>query len=140
MIQYSPLNLKLSNLQLNKLKCGIKNVTELTLKLSSTFVGDSSDGNSFPHKLLLANTQVSKFCEAFGNGSSANVKILAGFLGRLLEPLVKSDLTLMKNVLKPLAKSVSILLGLTAAAAAATDAAIHDKMFGSVTAILKTLN
>ena len=66
---------------------------------------------------------------------------LAGFLGRLLEPLVKSDLTLMKNVLKPLAKSVSILLGLTAAAAAAaTDAAIYDKMFGSVTATLKTLN
>ena len=35
----------------------------------------------------------------------------------------------MKNVSKPLAKSVSISLGLTAAAA--TDAAIHEKMFGS---------
>ena len=70
MIQYSTLNLKLSNLQ-----CGIKNVTELTLKRSSTIVVDSSDENSFPHKLLLANTQVSKFCKAFGDGSSANVKI-----------------------------------------------------------------
>ena len=37
---------------------------------------------------------------------------------------------LIGNVLKPLAKNVLILLGLTAAASA-TDAAIHKKMFGS---------
>ena len=42
----------------------------------------------------------------------------------------------MKNALKPLAKSVLIPLGLTAAAAAATDAAIHKKMFGSVNTTL----
>ena len=36
----------------------------------------------------------------------------------------------MKNLLKPLAKSVSIPLGVTTAASA-TDAAIHKKMFGS---------
>ena len=36
----------------------------------------------------------------------------------------------MQNVLKPLAKNVLILLGLTAVASA-TDAAIHKKMFGS---------
>ena len=36
----------------------------------------------------------------------------------------------MKNILKPLAKSISISLGLTAAASK-TDAAIHKKMFGS---------
>ena len=50
-----------------------------------------------------------------------------GFLGRLLGPLLKTGLPLMKNVLKPLAKSILIPLGLTAAAA--TDAAIHKKMF-----------
>ena len=44
---------------------------------------------------------------------------------------------LIGNVLKPLAKSVLIPLGLTAAAAAsATDAAIHKKMFGSGFTIL----
>ena len=53
-----------------------------------------------------------------------------GFLGRILGPLLKTGLLLMKNVLKPLAKSVLIPLGLTAAASA-TDAAIHKKMFGS---------
>ena len=51
------------------------------------------------------------------------------FLDRSLGPLLKSALPLMKNVLKPLAKSVLILSGLTAAASA-TDAAIHKKMFG----------
>ena len=51
-------------------------------------------------------------------------------LGRHLGPLLKTELPLMKNVLKPLAKSVLIPLGLTAAASA-TDAAIHKTMFGS---------
>ena len=37
----------------------------------------------------------------------------------------------MKNVLKPLVKSVLIQLGLTAAAAAATDAAVQNRFFGS---------
>ena len=51
-----------------------------------------------------------------------------GFLGRLLGPLLKTGLPLIGNVLKPLAKSVLIPLGLTAAASA-TDAAIHKKIF-----------
>ena len=53
------------------------------------------------------------------------------FLGRLIGPLLKTRLLLMKNALKPLAKSVLISLGLTAAASP-TDAAIHKKMVGSV--------
>ena len=48
------------------------------------------------------------------------------FLGRLLGPLLKPWLPLIKNVTKPLAKSVLIPLGLTAAASAA-DAGIHKK-------------
>ena len=49
-----------------------------------------------------------------------------GFLGRLLGPLLKTGLPLIKNVIKPLAKSVLIPLELTAAASAA-DAGIHKK-------------
>ena len=52
------------------------------------------------------------------------------FLGRLLGPLLKNGLPLIKNVLKPLAKSVLISLGLTAAAAA-TDTDIKEKNFKS---------
>ena len=48
------------------------------------------------------------------------------FLGRLLGPLLKTRLPLMKNVIIPLAKSFLIPLGLTAAALAA-DAGIHKK-------------
>ena len=51
---------------------------------------------------------------------------LEGFLGRLLGPLLKTGLPLMKSVIQPLPKSVLIPLGLTAAASAA-DAGIHKK-------------
>ena len=53
-----------------------------------------------------------------------------GSLGRLLGPLLKTGLPLMKSLIKPLAKSVLIPLGLTAAASAA-DAGIHKKILGS---------
>ena len=54
------------------------------------------------------------------------------FLYKLLRPLLKTGLTLIGNVLKPLAESIIIPLGLTTAASA-TDSAIHKKMFGSGT-------
>ena len=95
--------------------------------------------------MLLTNKQVSKLRKAVSNGSSADVKSSktqlhkirqsGGLLGRLLRPLLKTGLPLMKNVLKPFAKSVLIPLRL-AAAASATDAAIHDKMFGVSTTAL----
>ena len=53
-----------------------------------------------------------------------------GFLGRPLGPLLKTGLPLIKNVIKPLAKSVLISLGLTAAVSAA-DAGIHKEILGS---------
>ena len=56
--------------------------------------------------------------------------IQSGFLGRRLGPLLKTELPLMKNVIKPLAKSVLIPLGLTAAALA-VDVGIHKKILGS---------
>ena len=48
-----------------------------------------------------------------------------GFLGKLLATLLKTGLPLIKNVIKPLAKSVLIPLGLTAAASV-TDARIQE--------------
>ena len=83
MNQYHTLNVKLSNLQLNKLKPAIKNSTEVTLKLSSNIVGDSNNENNFLHKLLLANTQISKPCKAFENSSSANIKLSKTQLHRI---------------------------------------------------------
>ena len=58
-------NFKFSNLQLNNLKPGIKNGTEVTLKISSNVIGDSIHEINFPHKLLLTNTQVLGLRKAF---------------------------------------------------------------------------
>ena len=131
MTQYNTLNVKLSNSQLNKLKSGIKNGTEITLKI-------------FYQMLLVILMikiifQVLRLRKAFANGSSANTKLSktqmhkigqsGEFLGRLLGPLLKTELPLIGNVLKPLAKSV--LIPLATAAAAAIDEAIHKKIFGS---------
>ena len=60
MTQYNILNAKLSNSQLNKLKLGTKNGTEVTLNLSSNVAGNSSDETNSLHKLPLTNTQVLK--------------------------------------------------------------------------------
>ena len=75
MAQYNILNVQFSNLQINKLKLGIKNGTEVILKVSSNVVGDSNDENNFSHKLLLSNTQILRIRKAFANNSSANIKL-----------------------------------------------------------------
>ena len=138
MTQYNSLNVKLSNSQLNKFKSAIKNETEVVLRLSSNMIGDNE--TNFPHKLLLTNRQVSNLRKAFANHLSADIKLSktqlskmiqsGGFLGRLLAPLLKTGLPLIKNIIKSLAKSVLIPLGLTAAASVA-DAGIHQKILGS---------
>ena len=138
MTQYNSLNVKLSNSQLNKLKSAIKNQTEVVLSLPSNMIGDNE--TNFPDKLLLTNRQVLNFRKAFANHSSADIKLSTtqfpkiiqsgAFLGRLLGPLLKTGLPLISNVIKPLAKSVFIPLGLTAPASAA-DARIHKKTLGS---------
>ena len=99
-------------------------------------IGDSDDKTNFSHELLLTNRQVENLRKAFGNYLSNNIKLSktqlskmrqsGGFLGRLLGPLLKTGLPLIKNVIKPLAKSVLIPLGLTAAASTA-NAGIHKK-------------
>ena len=75
MTQYNTLNVKLSYLQLNKLKYGIKNSTEVTLNFSSNIVGDCNDENNFSQTLLLTNTQISKLRKGFANNSAANIKL-----------------------------------------------------------------
>ena len=138
MTHCNSLNVKLSSSQLNKLELAIKDESEVVLRLSSNMIGDNE--NNFPHKLLLTNRQVTNFRKAFTDNSSIDIKLSktqlskmiqsGGFLGRLLGPLLKTGLPLIKNVIKPLAKSVLIALGLTAAASAA-DVEIHKKLLGS---------
>ena len=103
-------------------------------------IGNSNDKGIFPHELLLTNRQVSSIRKAFANNSSVDIKfskaqllkmIQPGIsLGKLLGPLLKTGLPLMKSVITPLDKSVLIPLGLTAAASAA-GAGMHKKILGS---------
>ena len=132
----------MSNLQINKLKSGIKDGSEITSNLLSNVIGGSNDGTNFPHKLLLINTQNSKLFKDFPSGSSANLKFSKtqlhkiGLLGRRLRRrLIKTGVPLMKSILKSLAKSVSIPLGLTAAVSA-TDASIQKQSFAPALTIL----
>ena len=90
----------MSNLQLNKLKSGIKNGTQVTINLLTNAVGDSNDKTNFLRKLLLTDRQISRMCKAFENRSSGNTKLLktqlqeikqlGGFLGKIWGSLLKS--------------------------------------------------
>ena len=87
----------------------------------------------------MTNRQAANLRKAFANQLSTDIKFSkaqlsimiqsGGFLDKLLGPLLKTGLSLMKSVIKPLAKSVLIPLGLTAAASAKK--IIHKKILGS---------
>ena len=136
MRQYNRVNVKLSTSQLNKLESAITDENDVVVRLYPSMIGDSIDKTNFPHELLLTDRQVSSIRKAFANNSSVDIKfsknqlskvIQSGeFLGKLFGPLLKRGLPLRKNVITPLAKSVLIPLGLTAAASAA-DTGIHKK-------------
>ena len=122
----------MSNSQLNKLKSAIKNGNDVVLRLSSNMVGNSNNETNFPHKLLLTNRQILSLRKRFANHTSADIKlskaqlikIRKGEVLKVLIPLLKSGLPLLKSVVKPLG-----ILDLTAAASA-TDAAINKKILG----------
>ena len=132
MVKYSKVNVRLSDSQLKKLKDALGNNTGTTLRISLKMF----NGNNLPHELLLTTRQKTKIRNAFNNNTSTDIKLskaqtnkiiqFVGFLGKLLGPLLKTGLPLIKNVIKPLAKSALIPLGLTTAASAA-DAGIHKK-------------
>ena len=112
MTQYNRLNVKLSNSQLNKLKSAMKNEICVMIRLSL----DSNDEGNFPQELLLTDRQVSSIRKAFTNNSSVNIKFSEnqlskmiqswGSLGKLLVPLLKTGLPLIKNAITPLAKGL----------------------------------
>ena len=81
----------------------------------------TNDKTNFPNESLLTDRQVSSIRKAFANDSPVDMKFLRtqlskmiqleGFLGKLLGPLLKVGLPLIKSVIKPLVKSVLIPLG-----------------------------
>ena len=112
MVEYSKVNVKLSDMQLKKLKTAVENKTGTTLRMNLKMF----NGNDLLHELLLTARQKTKLRNSFNNNMSTDLKLSkaqfskiiqsGGFLGRLLDPLLKTGLPLIKNVIKPLAKSV----------------------------------
>ena len=110
------------------------NDTTVILNLSSNAIVDSNYETDYSQKLIITDTHLSRFHEAFANSSSATIKLsnsklyqmarIGGFLGKLLGPLLKTGLSLMKNVLKLLAKCALIPLRLIESASVA-DTKIH---------------
>ena len=128
MVEYSKINVKLSDTQLKKLKTAVKNKTGATLRINLKMF----DGNNLPYELLLTTRQKIKLRNAFNNNMSTGLKLSKaqisnivqswGFLGSLLSKLAG----LLMKVAIPLAKNVLAPLGITAAASA-IDAGIQKK-------------
>ena len=103
MVKYNKVNVKLSDAQLKKLKNAFQNKTGTTLRISLKMF----NGNNLPHQLLLTTRQKTKARNAFNNNKSTDLKpskaqILkiiqsGGFLGRLLGPLLKTGLPLIRK-------------------------------------------
>ena len=135
MVEYSKVNVKLSDTQLQKLKTAVKDNTGATLQMNLKML----NRNDLLHELLLIERQKAKLRN--NNNMSTDIKISkaqitkiiqsGGFLGSLLRklagPLTKVAVPLAKNILAP--------LGVTAAASA-IDAGIQKKIHGSGTTTL----
>ena len=131
MVEYSKINCKLTNVQLNRLKKSVKSNEGATLKLGIK----NFNKDELPHELLLTARQNTKLRNAINNNSATDIKLSksqikeliqsGGFLGKLLskllDPLMKVAMPLAKNVLPP--------LGLTASMSAITGG-IQKKMRG----------
>ena len=83
MTQYNSLDVKLSNSQLNKFNSAIKNENGVVLRFSCNIIGDNE--TDFPHKLLLANRQVSNLRKVFANHLSADIKLSKTQLSKMIQ-------------------------------------------------------
>ena len=132
MVEYTKVNVKLTNPQLSKLKKAVKSNEGATLRIGIK----NLNKEDLPHELLLTARQSTKLRNAINNNLATDIKLSkaqikkliqsGGFLGKLLSklagPLMKVAMPLAKNVLAP--------LGLTAAMSA-IDGSIQKKINGS---------
>ena len=140
MVEYNTVNIKLSNSQLSKLKSAVKSKQETTLRMNARMFNE----NNLPQELFLTQRQITKLRNNIENNLQTDIKLSkaqiskiiqsSGFLGKILGPLLKTGLPLLKLVIKPLE-----LLGLTAASST-IDAGVQKKIYGSGTTTLVISN
>ena len=112
MVEYSKVNVKLSDTQMKKLKIALKNNAGTTLRMTLKML----DGNYLPHELLLTTRQKTELKNAFNDSISTEIKLseaqifkiiqsggfLRSLLSKLAGPLMKIAVPLAKNVLASL--------------------------------------
>ena len=112
MVENNTVTAKLSDSQLNKLKRAVTDQTETILRMNVTMF----NGNNLPHELFLTTRPTTKLKSATENIMSSDIKLSKAqiskiiqsgvFRSRLICPLVKTGLPLIKKVIKLLPKSV----------------------------------
>ena len=132
MVEYTKINCKLTNVQLNKLTKSVKSNERATLRLGIK----NFNKDELPHELLLTTRQNTTLRNAINNNLATDIKLSkaqikkliqsGGFLGKLLSKLAGP----LMNAAMPLAKNVLAPLGSTAAMSA-IDGSIQKKIHGS---------
>ena len=81
MVEYSKVNVKLLDTQLEKLKTAVKDKTGTTLRISLKMF----NGNDLPHKLLLTTRQTTKLRNAFNNKISTDLKLSKAQISKIIQ-------------------------------------------------------
>ena len=80
MLEYSKVNVKLSDTQLKKLKTAVKSKTGTTLRMSLKMI----EGNNLSHELLLTTRQKTKLRNAFNNNMSTDLKLSKAQISKII--------------------------------------------------------
>ena len=80
MVEYSKVNVKLSDIQLKKLKAAVKDKTGTTLRMSLKMFAE----NDLPHESLLTTRQKTKLTNAFNNNMSTDLKLYKAQISKII--------------------------------------------------------
>ena len=128
MVEYNKINVKLSDLQRNKLKSSVKNQTGVTLRMNIKMF----EGSNLPHELLLTTRQKNYAKKAFANNLSADIKLSKNQISKIIQSGGFLG-SLLGEIADPLMK---LAVPIITAAASANDAGVQNKIHGSATTFL----
>ena len=126
MVEYSEVNCKLTNVQLNKFKKAVKSNEGATLRLGIR----NFNKDKRLQELVLTTRQNTKLRNALNNNSATDIKLNKAQIKKIIQSVISKLAGPLMKVAMPLAKNVLAPLGLTAAMSA-IDGSIQKKSHGS---------
>ena len=87
MVEYTKVNIKLSDSQIKKLKNAVKDNTGTTLRIDLKMF----NGNCLQHELLLTTRQKTKLRNVFNNNRSADLKIYKAQISKIIQSFNLED-------------------------------------------------